>query len=136
MIENVNHDWLFNDEIFIDIPEGVICFVYMITKRYIGKKKFYFSKIKVVKGKRKKYKAESDWKSYYGSNDELKNDVVLLGPGSFKREILKLCTMQSESSYYEAKFQFEYDVLLYPLQFYNSWTSVKITRKHLVRFHR
>jgi hypothetical protein len=89
-----------------------------------------------VKGKKKKYKAESDWRDYFGSNDQLKKDVVEFGPENFRREILKLCTMQSESSYYEAKYQFDFDVLLYPSQFYNEWLNIKVTRKHLVRFHK
>lgn len=132
-------NWVYNGQEFNEIPDKVICFVYIITntltdKKYIGKKKFYFLKTKQVKGKKKKYKAESDWKDYYGSNDQLKKDVVEFGTENFKREILKLCTMQSESSYYEAKYQFDFDVLLHPSQFYNGWISLKITSKHLSRF--
>lgn len=132
--------WLYQNQEFKEIPDKVVCFVYMITnnltgKRYIGKKKFYFQKTKQVKGKKKKFKAESDWRDYYGSNDQLNSDVRVYGAENFTREILKLCTMQSESSYYEAKYQFEYDVLLHPSLWYNEWLSVKITRKHLVRFH-
>lgn len=129
-------NWIFNGQPFLEIPEKKICFVYLITnnlsgKQYFGKKKFYFSKTKQIKGKRKKYKAESDWREYWGSNEELKNDVILHGPENFKREIIRLCDMQGESSYFEAKFQFENDVLLKPDLYYNSWISIKITKAHL-----
>lgn len=131
--------WYYQNQVFTEIPDKVICYVYMITnnltgKRYIGKKKFYFQKTRQIKGKKKKYKVESDWPMYYGSNEQLNSDVRLYGPQNFTREILKLCTMQAESSYYEAKYQFEHDVLLNPSLWYNAWLSVKITSKHLARF--
>ena len=55
-------------------------FVYLITntltgRKYIGKKFFYSSKTKVVKGKKKKFKVSSDWKTYYGSSAEVTKDV-------------------------------------------------------------
>jgi hypothetical protein len=58
-------------------------FVYQITnltngKKYIGKKLFYSAKTKQVKGKKKRYKASSDWQTYYGSSDILKQDVLQL----------------------------------------------------------
>ena len=70
-------------------------FVYIITnlqsgKKYIGKKFFYSIKSKVIKGKRKRQKLPSDWKTYYGSNTELQNDVKLHGTEHFKREIIHL----------------------------------------------
>ena len=71
-------------------------FVYRITnlktgKKYIGKKFFYSSKTKQVKGKKKRLKVSSDWQTYYGSNEELKKDVIIHGKECFKREILHLC---------------------------------------------
>ena len=55
-------------------------FVYLITnlennRKYIGKKLFWFSKTKQVKGKKKRIKVPSDWQTYYGSSDELQKDV-------------------------------------------------------------
>ena len=49
-------------------------FVYLITntvngRKYIGKKFFYSSKTKQVKGKKKRYKVFSDWQTYYGSSE-------------------------------------------------------------------
>jgi hypothetical protein len=127
--------WLYNNEIFEQIPEGIVGFVYCITnltnnKKYIGKKNFYFSRTKTVKGKKKRTKVESDWRDYYGSNKELNADVDLFGKEHFKREILKLCISKGEFGYYEAKYQFENNVLESD-EYYNSWIMCRIHKKHL-----
>lgn len=132
--------WFYQEQELKEIPDKALCFVYLITnltngRKYIGKKKFHFAKTKQVKGKKKKIKVESDWQDYYGSNEELKNDVVTLGTNNFRREILRICYAQAESSYYEAKYQIEFDVLLDPSQWYNGWISLKITRPHLKKLH-
>ena len=128
--------WIYNQQLLSEIPEGYYGFVYNITnllsnKQYIGKKFFYSQKQRQVKGKKKKYKAESDWKDYYGSNEELKNDVELHGKDNFSRTIIHLCKTKGECSYYEAKYQFQENVLLFPELFYNSWIMCKVHRKHL-----
>ena len=126
--------WIYKGEIVEDIG-NYVGFVYMITNlrtnmRYIGKKNFYFSKTKQVKGKKKRHKVESDWRDYFGSNEELNHHVNIFGEDQFKREILRFCTSKGEMSYFEAKYQFQYDVLESD-QFYNSWISCKIHKKHL-----
>lgn len=126
--------WIYKGEIVEDIG-NYVGFVYMITNlrtnmRYIGKKNFYFSKSKQVKGKKKRYKVESDWKDYFGSNEELNHHVNIFGEDQFRREILRFCESKGEMSYFEAKYQFQYDVLE-SNQFYNSWISCKIHKKHL-----
>lgn len=128
--------WTYQQQVLSEIPEGYYGFVYNITnilsnKQYIGKKFFYSQKQRQVKGKKKKYKAESDWKEYYGSNEELKNDVELHGKDNFTRTIIQLCKTKGECSYYEAKYQFQENVLLFPELFYNSWIMCKVHRKHL-----
>ncbi len=128
--------WIYNSEVLSEIPDGYYGFVYRIVnlesnKQYIGKKLFWSQKQKQVNGKKKKYKAESDWKNYYGSNDVLCADVSTLGKDKFTRQILTLCKTKGECSYYEAKYQFEEDVLIHPNLFYNSWIMCKIHRKHL-----
>jgi hypothetical protein len=110
-------------------------FVYCITnladgRKYIGKKFFYASKTKQVKKKKKRYKAESDWKTYYGSNDALKEDVNTLGKDKFKREILRLCKTKGTCNYYEAREQFVLDVLRDP-NYYNIWIQVKVHKSHI-----
>jgi hypothetical protein len=126
--------WIYKGEIVEDIG-NYIGFVYIITnlrteRKYIGKKNFYFSKTKQLKGKKKKYKVESDWKDYFGSNEELNHHVNIFGQDQFRREILRFCSSKGEMSYFEAKYQFEYNVLETE-QFYNSWISCKIHKKHL-----
>jgi hypothetical protein len=97
---------------------------------YIGKKNFYFSKTKQVKGKKKRFKVESDWLDYYGSNKELAADVEKYGKENFKREILMLCMSKGDFAYYEAKLQFDFNVLESP-DYYNSWIMCRIHKKHL-----
>ena len=127
--------WFYNNDMFEDIGEYV-GFVYLITnltngRKYIGKKNLYFSKTRTVKGKKKRYKVESDWRDYYGSNKELAADVETHGKDNFKREILKLCTTKGEFSYFEAKYQFDNNVLLYPNEWYNGWISCRVRSSHL-----
>ena len=113
-------------------------FVYMITerssrKKYIGKK-FFWSRRRLppLKGKTRKRIVikESDWKTYYGSSEDLKTLVEKAGEDNYYREILRLCKTKGECSYYEAKEQFERDVLLRD-DYYNEFIGCKIHSKHL-----
>jgi hypothetical protein len=127
--------WLYENNELNEIPVGSVGFVYEITnkvngKKYIGKKNFYFARTKMVKGKRKKIKVDSDWKTYYGSNKTLNEDVLKYGVDSFIRVILKICKSKSEFAYFEAKYQFDNDVLIRD-DYYNDWISVRLTRRHL-----
>jgi hypothetical protein len=134
-------EWLFEDTLF-DPEESFLenyqGFVYLITelstgKKYIGKKFFWKPKtLPVTKTRKRKVKTRvvSDWKKYFGSSLEVKTLVEEKGAESFKREILKLCRTKGECSYYEAKLQFEYDVLLRD-DFYNAFIGCKIHAKHL-----
>lgn len=131
--------WLYNDkEIGDDEIEGYASFVYMITnletgKRYLGKKIFKSVQRKKVKGKTRKKKVtkDSDWKSYYGSNKLLQEDVERLGQDRFKREILKLCKTRGTASYWEAKYQMQHEVLENPDLWYNDWIMCKVHRSHI-----
>lgn len=113
-------------------------FVYCITeldtgKKYIGKKLFWSTrKIPPLKGHKRKRirKSESDWRKYYGSNEELKVLVEQKGGDAYYREILHLCKTKGECSYLEAKEQFLRDVLLND-KYYNEFIGCKIHSKHL-----
>jgi hypothetical protein len=127
--------WYYDKQVIEEPPEGTIGFVYLITnttndKKYIGKKLFTFAKTKQVKGKKKKVRVESDWKSYYGSNVELNADVLALGESNFTREILYFCKTKGMCNYLEAKEQFNRSVLE-RTDYYNSWISVKVHRSHV-----
>ena len=123
------------DDEFLEPYQG---FVYMITeldtgKKYIGKKFFWKPKtLPVTKTRKRKIKTrvQSDWQKYYGSSAEVKTLVEDKGSDNFKREILKLCRTKGECSYYEAKLQFQYDVLLSD-EYYNAFIGCKIHAKHL-----
>lgn len=128
-------DWLHNGEIFTDVPEGNIGFVYVITnnvngRRYIGKKSFTFAKTKTIKGKKKRSRIESDWKSYYGSNKSLQEDVQRLGEENFKREIVYLCASKTEMTYLELREQIDHRVLETDM-FYNDWLSARARKANL-----
>lgn len=132
-------DWHYNGEKVDNLPDDCVGFVYLITnlitgKMYIGKKLAMFAKTrykmvtqkngKKVK-KRIKEKINSDWQTYYGSNDRLNQDVKNLGQEHFKREILYYCTSKAECSYIEAKEQFARRVLETD-DYYNGIISVRV----------
>lgn len=111
-----------------DIPNSkdAVGFVYRITNKvtntfYIGKKSLYFerkTKIsireKVATATRKKFKQvvkESDWKKYWGSCAELKEDIQLFQSSNFTREIIEVCCTKKYLGYCEIMHQIKNDVL-------------------------
>jgi len=136
--------WLFESKTVEVLPEDCVGFVYLITnnltgRKYIGKKLAKFSKTtyKVVKlkngnKKRKKIrgKIESDWQTYYGSNEQLNRDVERLGAGNFTREILYYCGSKAECSYIEAREQFSRRVLESD-DWYNGHIQVRVHGSHI-----
>jgi hypothetical protein len=82
--------WLYKEKPLETVPDDAYGYVYLITntatnRKYIGKKLFWFRRTKVVKGKKKRLKVESDWKDYWSSSDEVKADVEKHGADSFIR---------------------------------------------------
>ena len=130
--------WIYEDKEFNETPEEYQGFVYLITeldtgKKYVGKKFFWKPKtlpITKTRKRRVKTRVESDWRTYFGSSREVQTLVESKGIGNFKREILKLCKTKGECSYYEAKEQFERNVLLSD-EYYNEFIGCKIHSKHL-----
>jgi hypothetical protein len=115
-------NWQYNGEVFTEVPKGMEGFVYIITnitnnKKYIGKKHFWTRQKDRKTGRRKTL--ESDWKNYFGSCDELNEDVKTLGKEHFLREILYLCPHKKSMSYYETYEQFKRNVLLSE-EYYNT----------------
>lgn len=136
--------WYYQNIIVEELPEDCVGFVYLITnnitgRKYIGKKLAKFSKttyktVKLKNGnkKRKKIrgKIESDWREYYGSNDQLNKDVEELGAENFHREILYYCTTKAECSYIEAREQFSRRVLESD-DYYNGHIQVRVHGSHI-----
>lgn len=133
--------WRYRGRVFgeADIPEGIVGFVYRITCRktgriYFGQKKFTKAVIrKPLKGKKRKRRSRvaSDWVDYWGSSQELQNDVKRLGQRKFTRVILHLCQTKSEMNYRELCEQVAHNVLLNPDKFYNSYVGTRIHTDHL-----
>jgi hypothetical protein len=113
LIDNINIDeWYGYVYMTTHIPTG---------KQYVGKKAFKhtlnkklnkkeLAAIPVTRGKRpsnKKVINESDWKTYYGSSEQVKS----LPKEELKRYVLKLCKTSKQLTYWETKLLFQYNVL-------------------------
>ena len=136
--------WLFESKTIEVLPEDCVGFVYVITnkltgRQYIGKKLAKFSRttyktVKLKNGnkKRKKIrgKIESDWQTYYGSNEQLNQDIAELGSDNFTREILFYCRSKAECSYIEAREQFNHRVLESD-DYYNGQIVCRIHGSHI-----
>lgn len=134
-------NWTYNGEEITEysqFPKNTFGFIYRIThlpsgKSYIGKKVLLHNrKVKVTKkdlamyegvqGRKPTHKRvtkESDWKKYYGSNKHLKEVVDKEPNENFERTIIKLAPNKKLLTYYETKYQFVYQVLEKPEEFYN-----------------
>ena len=127
--------WLYNNSPLEIIPENAYGYVYLITntitgRKYIGKKLFWFRKTKVVKGKKKRLKVESDWRDYWSSSEEVKKDVDVLGADKFSREILHICPNKGSCNYLEAREQMDRRVLETD-GYYNGQIQCRVHRTHI-----
>ena len=112
-------------------------FVYRITnlqdgREYIGRK--YFWKFRTPRGKKRKVKSESDWKKYYGSCPELKEEILKLGRHNFSRVMLSLHKTAGKTNYEETRQLFTNNVLTEALdngtpKYYNSNILSRYFRK-------
>ncbi len=134
-------DWIYNNNKITDIthlPANTYGFIYKTThipsgKAYIGKKVLiHHRKVKITKkdllmyegvqGRKpthKRVSKESDWKTYYGSNKVLLELVIKEPAMNFERIILKLAPTKKLLTYYETQYQFMYQVLEKPDEFFN-----------------
>jgi hypothetical protein len=130
--------WTYENKLYDEAPKEYMGFVYLVTdlttnRKYIGKKLFWNTrKLKPLKGKtrRRTQVVESNWKNYYGSNEELQQLVENSHAQRFEREILHLCTKKGIMGYLEAREQFDRNVLLSD-EYYNNFIGCKIHGKHV-----
>ncbi|HRO65865.1 MAG TPA: hypothetical protein PKU78_06585 [Candidatus Dojkabacteria bacterium] len=117
--------------------DGYFGFVYLITRTnalpgerrfYIGCKQFQ-SKTKrpPLKGYKRKRTIikESNYKSYYGSSNELLSEIDLHGKQNFKREVLHLATCKWELKYLEMLEQVNRKVL-FDDSYFNGIVNLRI----------
>jgi|TARA_B100001964_G_scaffold190982_1_gene213189 hypothetical protein len=130
--------WNYNGKVFnsADIHD-YFGFVYNITnlknqRQYVGRK--YFWQFRTPKGKKRKVKSESDWKKYYGSCPELREDVDKIGKENFQRKILSLHKTKGKTNFEETRQLFYNNVLTESLDdgtplYYNSNILSRYFRK-------
>jgi hypothetical protein len=135
--------WIYLERTFDSDDVGdYFGFVYLITnksnqRQYIGRK--YFWSFRTPPGKKRKVKQESDWKKYYGSCPELKDDVKKYGKEIFSREILSLHGTKGTCNFEETKQLFLNNVLSEALDdgspaYYNSNILGRYMRKDYGNF--
>lgn len=133
--------WYYEGKIYEPLEDELkqwVGFVYVITdksndKMYVGKKTFWSKKtLPPLKGKTRKRRSiiESDWKTYYGSSDLVKQLLSEHGDQNFHREILYFCKSKGEMGFLEAKEQFSRNVLLDD-RYYNGIINCRIHRNHV-----
>ena len=131
--------WIYKDQeinTIEDFPENTYGFIYEVTylptgKKYLGKKVLYFKRnVKIGKRelakikqerkkkgiggrppKKKQVVKESDWKTYYGSQKEIRELVKNEDKSSFNREILEVGFDKKHLTYLETKLLFTREVL-------------------------
>ena len=140
-----DNPWLYLERVFDSDDVGDnFGFVYLITnksnqRQYIGRK--YFWSFRKPPGKKRKVKQESDWKKYYGSCPELKEDIKKYGKEFFSREILSLHVTKGICNFEETKQLFLNNVLSESLDdgspaYYNSNILGRYMRKDYGNFKR
>ena len=125
--------WLYNSTPILtieDLPELTFGFIYITThtptgKKYLGKKSIFHTLNKklgkkelaeqpITRGRAKTTKQiikESDWKTYYGSEEFIKQAIRNKQHDEFTREIIHFVTNKKQLTYYECKYQFIHGVL-------------------------
>tara|TARA_B100001250_G_scaffold10871_1_gene9428 strand:- start:947 stop:1411 length:465 start_codon:yes stop_codon:yes gene_type:complete len=138
-----DNPWQYNGSIFDgSLIRDNYGFVYCITnlsnqRQYIGRK--YFWKKRKPKGGKRRVTSESDWRRYYGSSADLKQDIGELGRENFRREILSIHSTAGRVNYEETKQLFTRGVLTEALTdgtpaYYNSNILGRYYRKDYFDF--
>jgi len=142
-------NWLYQEKkiyLIDNIPENTFGFIYITTytptgKKYLGKKSLYHNvKKKLTKkelaeqtGRGRKsttqtIQKESDWKTYYGSEEFIKQKIKEGKQEEFTREIIHFVPNKKLLTYFECKYQFQLGVLES-----NEWLNTNILGKFFAK---
>lgn len=141
--------WIYqNKEIkeLTDMPEDSFGFIYEILhiptgRKYLGKKQLISVRKKALGKKElalltdkraKKYKivkTEGDWKTYYGSHPEIRQQIKDKKHSEFTREILMFVPTKKQLTYYEDKFLYMKGVIEPDSMYYNDNISGRFFKK-------
>jgi len=124
--------WDVKCESIEEMPYG---FIYIITnkddgRKYIGKKQCRARRKRPpLKGKKRNrwVDVELPWREYTSSSNEVNEDILKLGKEHFIFEIVRWCENKSQLAYFEAKEQFDNDVLLTE-DYYNGMINLRLGR--------
>jgi len=134
--------WLYKEEVIDSIekmPKNTFGFIYEVcyiptNEKYLGKKVLQFNKkLPPLKGFKRKRKVvvESDWQTYYGSHQKIKNLLKEGKQDNFKRTILEFAFNKKNLTYLETKYLFSNHVLE-NTEYINDNILGKFFRKDLV----
>jgi len=133
----------------IDMPESTFGFIYEVThiptgKKYLGRKQLISVQKKALgkkelilltdrrSSKKKVVRRETDWKTYYGSNLEIKKLIKEGKQLEFDRKILIFVSSKKLLTYYETKYLFINEVLEVDSIYFNDNILGKFYRKDFV----
>ena len=139
-------NWFYNGkwiESINDFPENTFGFIYITThiptgKKYLGKKSLHHNVKKkltkkelaeqpITRGRKlttQTIQKESDWKTYYGSEEFIKQKIKEGKQEEFTREIIHFVSNKKLLTYFECKYQFQLGVLES-----NEWLNTNILGK-------
>ena len=112
--------WIYQRSVFDGSLIGdhyglVYCITNTVTKKkYIGRKYFWQKRKPRNKGDssvRRRVTSESNWRNYWGSCPELKEDIRRYGNGQFTRQILSLHSTLGKTNFEETRQLFVHNVL-------------------------
>lgn len=141
--------WLYKDKEIkelTDMPENSFGFIYEVThiptgRKYLGKKQLISVRKKALGKKElalltdkraKKYKivkTEGDWKTYYGSHPEIRQQIKDKKHLEFRREILMFVPTKKQLTYFEDKFLYMKGVIEPDSIYYNDNISGRFFKK-------
>ena len=137
--------WLYKEEVIDSIekmPKNTFGFIYEVcyiptNEKYLGKKVLQFNKkLPPLKGFKRKRKVvvESDWQTYYGSHQKIKNLLKEGKQDNFRRIILEFAFNKKNLTYLETKYLFSNHVLE-NTEYINDNILGKFFRKDLVELN-